>query len=340
MTDKLGVVNMLAEPNIYIYYFLLSMKKTTTVLLSLILFVTSGCMQPAQETSEKKSMEDKDKKIMVTATIGMIADVVENVGGEEVEVVSLMGPGVDPHLYKASSGDISRLENADIIFYNGLHLEGKMGEIFESMSKQKPTVAVAEVISESDLLGVDPEEGGGSHDPHIWFDIELWVQAIDKIEDTLSAYAPEKKALFEKNAQEYNAKLTELNTWAKAEMNKIDENGRVLITSHDAFGYFGRAYGMEVMGIQGISTASDYGLKDLERVIDLIVDRKIKAIFIESSVPKKSIEAVQEGVKAKGYEVVIGGELLGDAMGDAGTEEGTYLGMIKYNVETIVNALQ
>lgn len=257
-----------------------------------------------------------------------------------MDVKSLMGPGVDPHLYKASSGDIAKLEQADVIFYNGLHLEGKMVEIFESMAKKKMTVAVSKDIPEENLLGWNAASGGGAHDPHMWFDIELWVEAVKVIQKSLSEISPERTESFAENAQNYIKELHSVHDWAKSQMLTVPVERRLLITSHDAFGYFGRAYATEVMGIQGISTASDYGLKDLERVIDTIVERKIKAIFIETSVPKKSIEAVQAGVKSKGFNVEIGGVLFGDAMGDPDTPEGNYLGMIRYNVNTIVNALR
>lgn len=317
------------------------MKKYIVCLtLSFVLMLTSGCFQQTEQGQDTKKTFQPGQKIQVTATTGMIADAVSNVGGEQVDVKSLMGPGVDPHLYKASSGDIAKLEQADIIFYNGLHLEGKMGEIFESMARQKMTVAISRDIPEESLLGWNAASGGGAHDPHIWFDIELWIEAVKIIQKSLAEIMPEKAEVFMKNAQNYIKELENLHAWAKSQMATIPPERRLLITSHDAFGYFGRAYEAEVMGIQGISTASDYGLKDLERVIDIIVDRKIKAIFVETSVPKKSIEAVQAGVKSKGFNVEIGGVLFGDAMGDPDTSEGNYLGMIRYNVKTIVDALQ
>lgn len=273
--------------------------------------------------------------IPVTVTTGMIADIVKNVGGERVTVTALMGPGVDPHLYKASEGDIARLESAKIIFYNGVHLEGRMGDILVKMARQKPTVAVAERIPHEKLL-----ERDGAEDPHIWFDVTNWMLATEAVRDELIAFDPAAKASYEANAAAYLKQLQELHEWAKGELATIPRERRVLVTAHDAFNYFGRAYEVEVVGLQGISTAAEYGLKDVQAMLDLIVSRQIKAVFVESSVPKRSIEALIEGAKARGHSLTIGGELFSDAMGSAGTPEGSYVGMVRHNVTTIVGALK
>ncbi|MFC0273996.1 metal ABC transporter solute-binding protein, Zn/Mn family [Metabacillus herbersteinensis] len=277
-------------------------------------------------------------KINVTTTTGQVADVVKNVGGEHVEVTSLMGPGVDPHLYQASQGDIQKLSKAEIIFYSGLHLEGKMDNIFEKMSKEKPTVAVAESIPENMLLSA--EGNSNAHDPHVWFDIQLWLNTVDEVEVKLSELSPENKEDFRANAAKYREELEELDAYAKEQMATIPEDSRVLVTAHDAFKYFGNAYGLEVMGLQGLSTDSEYGLKDVQNLIDTLTERNIKAVFIESSISEKSINAVVEGAKKQNHEVEIGGELFSDAMGEEGTEEGTYLGMFKHNVDTVVSSLK
>jgi len=276
--------------------------------------------------------------IKVTTTIGMIADVVKEVGGERVDVIGLMGPGVDPHLYKASQGDIKKLDDADIVFYNGLHLEGKMVDILEKMSSSKTTVPVSKTISEYELLA-DPTLAQ-SHDPHIWFNVQNWIKATEVIRDTLVEYDTAHADAYKQRAEAYVSKLQELDAFVHKRIEEIPEGSRVLVTAHDAFGYFGKAYGMKVMGLQGISTASEYGSKDVSDLRDYLVDNKIKAVFIESSVPKKAIEAVIEGAKKKGHDVVIGGELFSDAMGEPGTEEGTYIGMVRFNVNTIVDALK
>ncbi|MFC0214237.1 metal ABC transporter solute-binding protein, Zn/Mn family [Paenibacillus chartarius] len=278
-------------------------------------------------------------KLKVTTTIGMITDIVKEVGGEHVEVTGIMKAGVDPHLYKASEGDIGKLDRADVIFYNGLHLEGKMVEIFEKMSKSKKTVAVSSGIDEAKLLAGDPQLGT-AHDPHIWFDVKNWMSAVETVRDELAKVDSAHADSYRANADAYLKKLEELDAYAKAQIGSIPEQQRVLVTAHDAFGYFGRAYGIKVMGLQGISTASEAGTKDVTELRDFLVSNKIKAVFIESSVPRKAIDAVIQGAKEKGHTIVIGGELFSDAMGEDGTPEGTYIGMVRHNVDTIVKALK
>ncbi|GAX89971.1 manganese transporter [Effusibacillus lacus] len=307
------------------------------VLLLTLALVLAGCGANAQPGAgnTKKSIEGTVK---VTTTTGMISDIVKNVGGEHVEVQGLMGPGVDPHLYKASQGDIAKLKKADIIFYNGLNLEGKMADIFVRMSREKPAIAVTEYIPESQLR--EPPDFAGHYDPHVWFDVKLWMKAVERVRDGLIEVAPDRKADFEKNTQQYLKQLEELDAYAKQQLAQIPKKQRVLVTAHDAFGYFGTAYDLEVTGLQGISTDSEYGLQDVQNLVDMLVQRKIKAVFIESSVPKRAIEAVVEGAKAKNHIVTVGGELFSDAMGDPGTQGGTYIGMVKHNVDTIVAALK
>lgn len=294
----------------------------------LILFMLGGCTTAVD-----------NGKINVVTTTGMIADIVVNVGGEAVSVQSLMGPGVDPHLYIPSAADISKLENADVVFYNGLHLEGKMIEVFESLDDRgKPTFAVSENISKSELIATDSE--AGSFDPHIWFNLKLWQQAAILVADKMALEYPDKTDLFAANLDKYLTEIQELDSWVRNEVSKVPVESRVLVTAHDAFSYFGKEYGFRVQGIQGISTASEYGLKDLENIIDLIVEQKIKAVFVESSVSPKSVEALKEGVRSKDWEVSIGGTLYSDAMGEPGTAEDNYLGMVRHNVNTIVNSLK
>jgi manganese/zinc/iron transport system substrate-binding protein len=281
----------------------------------------------------------EQKKIQITCTIAQIVDVVQHVGGDAVEVTGLMGQGVDPHLYKASQGDISKLMNADIIFYNGLMLEGRMGDIFVKMARMgKPTIPLSEGVTQDKLR--EPPEFEGHFDPHIWMDTALWAETVPFVAKELAKLKPEKEAEFKKNAEEYYETLMKLHAENKAKLSTIPKEQRVLVTAHDAFGYFGVAYDVEVMGLQGISTASEFGLQDLQTLIDVIITRKVKAVFVESSVPARSIEALVEGCKAKGHTISIGGELYSDAMGASGTEEGTYVGMIEHNVNTITNALK
>lgn len=276
-------------------------------------------------------------KLKIVCTTGMITDIVKQVSGNEAEVYGLMGAGVDPHLYKATPKDVEELYDADIIFYSGLHLEAKMAELFYKMRKTRTTVAVTEDIPESELRS--PPEFEGMHDPHVWFDILLWKKAVQRVAKTLIEKLPEKRKIFEANEKKYLKQLDALHKYVLKRAAEIPEQQRILITAHDAFGYFGRRYGFKVVGLQGISTQSEAGTGDVQNLVNLIVQNKIRAVFIESSVPIKNIKAVQEAVEYKGWKVEIGGELYSDAMGDEGTFEGTYIGMITHNINVIVDAL-
>jgi manganese/zinc/iron transport system substrate-binding protein len=310
------------------------MSRKSVILTALVLsLLVAACGQPADQAGGDLS----GRQVRVVATIGMITDVAQIVGGERVSVTGLMGPGVDPHLYKASEGDVGRLSEADVIFYNGLHLEAKMGEVLEQMSGRVKTVAVTSGIDESLLLS--PPEFEGAHDPHVWFDVTLWMKAVETIRDTFVEVDPGSADLYRANAEAYMAELEELQAYVQQETARVPEQQRVLITAHDAFNYFGRAYGFEVRGLQGISTATEAGTGDVQALAEFIAGQQIPAIFVESSVPVRNVEAVQAAVQARGFAVSIGGELFSDAMGDWGTEEGTYSGMVRHNVDTIVGAL-
>ncbi|KUP06626.1 manganese transporter [Bacillus coahuilensis p1.1.43] len=306
--------------------------------LFLMMMMLVGMIVVAACGSDEITTDNGEEKIVVVTTIAQIADGVKNIGGDQVEVVSLMGPGVDPHLYKATQSDMKKLEQADMIFYNGLHLEGKMLEIFEKMNETKPTYAIAEGIDPSLLR--DDMADATIIDPHIWFNIDIWQDALHEITVGLSEYDSENKELYEENEKKYFAELTELKEYAASKIQEVPEESRVLVTAHDAFNYFGAAYNMEVMGLQGLSTDAEYGLGDVQELVNVLVEREIGAVFVESSISEKSINAVIEGSKDKGHDVVIGGELFSDAMGEEGTEEGTYIGMYRHNVDTIVEALK
>lgn len=279
-----------------------------------------------------------DAPLKVVCTIGMITDVVRHIGGPRVEVTGLMGEHVDPHLYKATPADHRALSSADVIFYGGLHLEGKMADLFVQMARKKPVYAVTQGIEPSKLR--EPPEFEGQFDPHVWFDVSLWKTAVGTMRDGLSEVRPAWKGEFAARAADYAAKLDELDGWCRSRIASLPAERRVLVTAHDAFGYFGRAYGMEVLAIQGISTESEAALKKINGLVDTLVARRIPAVFVESSVNPRTIQALIEGCKARGHTVRIGGELFSDAMGAAGTPEGTYIGMVRHNVETIVKALQ
>jgi manganese/zinc/iron transport system substrate-binding protein len=278
-----------------------------------------------------------DEPISVVATIGMVADVAERVGGERVSVEGLMGPGIDPHLYKASEGDLRRLERADLILYAGLHLEAKMADVLERISDQRATQAVTDAIPRSRLLS--PPQFEGQYDPHVWFDVRLWMLAVEQIRDTLTELDPGSREVYRANAAAYLAELEELDRYVGEQAERVPEERRVVITAHDAFGYFGEAYGFEVRGLQGISTASEAGAGDVQALADFIAERRIPAIFVESSVSPRTISAVREAVRSRGFDVEVGGSLFSDAMGDEGTPEGTYIGMVRHNVDTIVAGL-
>ena len=294
-------------------------------------FLLVACGDDNASTNEEKTGN-------IVATTGQIADAVKVISGEHLEVTTLMGPGVDPHLYKATQSDLTKLNNAEVIFYNGLHLEGQMIDIFDQMAEEKTVLAVAEKLDEGKLLA--DEEDATLHDPHVWFDIDLWKEVVDVIGDTLVAEYPEHKEAFEENEATYLAELDELQQYTAERITEIPSTQRILVTAHDAFNYFGESQGFDVRGLQGLSTEAEYGVKDVQNMVDFLVDNNIKAIFVESSVSDKAMNAVIEGAKEKGHDIVIGGELFSDAMGAEGTEEGTYLGMYKHNVDTIVDSLK
>ena len=310
-------------------------SKLFFVIFILLIFSVSSCIEKKSEQTSNQT-ENSSVKLEIVCTTGMIADLVKNIVGDSANVEALMGVGVDPHLYKATQNDVSRLTEADMIFYNGLHLEGKMAEILENFSSQKSVTALGDAIDESVLR----EVGQNTHDPHIWMSVALWKQTIPSVVKALSEKQPSNAEYFEKQAQIYAQKLEDLNTKVKAQILEIPQNQRVLITSHDAFYYFGKEYEMEVQALQGISTASEAGISDMNNLVNFIVERKIKAIFVETSISPQAINAVLEGAKNKGADVKIGGTLFSDAMGATGTPEESYIGMIEFDANKMVEALK
>ena len=277
-------------------------------------------------------------KLKVVVTTSMLTDLVKNIGGDLIDLQGLMGAGVDPHLYKASEGDVSKLFNADVIFYNGLHLEGKLVAVFEKMDTQKTTVALGEFLAKEGLIGSD--YFASNYDPHVWFNIQYFKEFSDKVTSVLSEKDPKNAASFTANNLAFQQKLDLLHTAVVNTIATLAPEKRILVTAHDAFNYFGKAYGFKVVGLQGLSTATEAGVQDVQKLSEYIIASKVKAIFIESSVPRRTIEALQEAVLSKGHQVSIGGSLYSDALGDGGSVEGTYVGMFFYNIKTIVNALQ
>lgn len=310
-----------------------SRAELLTLFLGFVLAGLAGCGR-----SPERGEAQGETLLRVVATTSIVGDTVARVGGQRVRIHTLMGPGIDPHLYKATEGDVQRIGQAHVVFYNGLHLEAKMASVFEKIGKHVRTVAVAEGIPREKLLWADNDKH--TPDPHVWFDVSLWRLTIPTISQALSEVDPASSETYRHNAALLDDELARLEDFVRAETAKIPPAQRVLITAHDAFRYFGRAYGFDVVGLQGLSTASEAGTADIDRLAQLIVERKIRAIFVESSVPTRTVEAVQQAARAKGFHVEIGGELYSDSLGDYGTKEGTYAGMVRHNVETIVKALR
>jgi manganese/zinc/iron transport system substrate-binding protein len=276
--------------------------------------------------------------VKVVATTNIVGDLVRTIGGPQVEVETLMGPGIDPHLYKASAGDVRRMSSAGAIFYNGLHLEGKMSEILERMGERGVrAMAVAECVPGDELI--ESTGFSGMHDPHVWFDVGLWSKTADCVAGALADLDPDNAAGYRERAASYVNELIELDGWVRERVETLAADQRILVTAHDAFGYFGRAYGFKVRGLLGVSTAAEAGTSDVQELAEFIVEREIPAIFVETSVPPRYVQALQEAVRARGFAVEIGGSLYSDSLGDAGTPASTYPGTVRENVETIVTAL-
>lgn len=308
-------------------------------LLAVAVMLLGGCGdgEPAA-TGEGEAKGPTAYPYKAAATVGMIADIVRNVAGDKVQVEGIIGEGVDPHLYKPTRSDVVTLSNADIVFYNGLMLEGKMGDVLVRVARQgKPVYAVTEqILDQGDYVITNETK---HFDPHVWMDVSGWIRAVAVVRDALSQFDPENADDYQANAKAYTQKLEQLDAYAKQVIQSIPENQRVLVTAHDAFNYMGRAYGLEVRGIQGLSTESEAGVSDIEQLVDYLATNNIPAVFVETSVADKNVRALVEGAHARGHDVAIGGSLFSDAMGPGGTYEGTYIGMIDHNATTIARAL-
>ncbi len=282
-----------------------------------------------------------DGPIRVVCTTGPVAELIERIGGKHVTIEALMGPGIDPHLYSPIASDVRKLSAADAIFYNGLHLEGRMAELFVQMARSKATYAVTEGIqTRKDKRLREPPEFAGLYDPHVWHDPLLWSDCVTDAAEMLAEFDGKNAEEYRANAKTYRAELAELDTFCREEIAKIPKARRVLVTAHDAFGYFGNAYDIEVHGLKGISTEEEKDLNRQEEIQRMIIDRKIPAVFVESAVAPKAVEALVEPCRAAGWDLKIGGNLYADALGAAGTDDATYAGMIRHNVRTIVAALK
>ncbi|MEM1165498.1 MAG: zinc ABC transporter substrate-binding protein [Planctomycetota bacterium] len=311
------------------------------VLVLPLLAVLGACGRsdaPAAPESAGASPTEASDTYTIVTTVGMVTDLVRNVAGDRAEVVPMMGSGVDPHLYKPTRSDAERMLDADVIFYNGLLLEGKMTDaLIRAATSGKKVFPVTELLDEQYLL--EPDDFEGLYDPHVWMDPSAWISTVDVVRDKLIEYDPAGASVYRANADAYRAQLTELDEYAARVLGSVSGQQRVLVTAHDAFNYFGRRFDYEVLGIQGMSTESEAGVQDIERLVDLLVSRGIGAVFVESTVSDRNVNALITGARARGHEVRIGGELFSDAMGPDGTYEGTYIGMIDHNATTIARAL-
>jgi manganese/zinc/iron transport system substrate-binding protein len=302
---------------------------------SSLVVVLGACAPLAAQPTD----DGTERPLRVVATTGIVADLVNNIGGDRVAVVALMGPGVDPHLYKPTAGDVRRLEAADLIVYHGLDLEGRMTDIFVKLARSgKPTFAVTEDLPAAALR--TSSEFAGAADPHIWHDVSLWREAAKTVARRLAMLDSASAERYARNLAAYDAELEELDRFVAAEVATLPAERRVLVTAHDAFGYFGARYGVEVRGLQGISTATEASAADVRALASFLCERGIKAVFVETSVAPATIEAVQRAATAQGCSVAVGGALYSDTLGPAGTPAGTYLGMVRANVATIVGALR
>ncbi|MCU0416766.1 MAG: zinc ABC transporter substrate-binding protein [Cytophagaceae bacterium] len=298
-----------------------------------------GCSWILLLTACTTTPSEKNKRPTIVTTTGMLADAARSIMGETADVIALMGPGVDPHMYKATEGDLQKLTSADVIIYNGLHLEGKMSEVLHALEKKNPSVyAFTNGIPSTKWRVLDAT--AQIYDPHVWFDVALWNEGVKALTVFLITKFPSDSVAIQRRSLDYQNQLDQLHVRILRQLDSIPVAQRVLITAHDAFGYFGQAYHIEVRGLQGISTVADFGLNDVSQLVQYITSRKIKAVFIESSISEQSIRAVVEGCTAKGHPITIGGTLYSDAMGSAGTPAGTYIGMVEHNVHTICQALR
>jgi manganese/zinc/iron transport system substrate-binding protein len=306
-----------------------------------------GCSEPQSEahhdTTAAAAVQPFSGQypIQIVCTIGPIADMLQNLGGEHVEVAGLMGPGVDPHLYRELPSDIEQLNAADAIFYNGLHLEGRMAELFERLAARRPTFAVTNgLVTSKDSRLRKPPEFEGYYDPHVWHDPNLWADCVGHVTDRLCKLDPPHREDYERNGATYQAELRELDEYCRDRLAEIPEAQRVLVTAHDAFGYFCLTYGLESMPLKGVSTEDEVSLGRMDEVIEFIVARNVKAVFVESAVAPRIVEALIKPCEKQGHAVHVGGELYADALGPTGSGADTYVGMVRANVDTIVTALK
>ncbi|WP_239495377.1 metal ABC transporter solute-binding protein, Zn/Mn family [Salinicola halophilus] len=292
---------------------------------------------PAQTATHDEMSRSSVAPLAVVATVGMVGEIAQRLGGDCVEVTTLMGSGIDPHLYRASAGDVYTLRNADLILYAGYSLEGQLGRVLGRFGEMKPTLGVAEASIDGDSL-IRTQDAYGI-DPHLWMDVGLWARLVPTIADAISEQRPACRAAVTANAATYARELEALDGWIHDSILTIPAGQRILVTAHDAFNYYGRAYAIEVVGIQGISTETETGIADIRNMASVVAERRIPAVFVESTINPRTTQAVIDAARRQGQPVEIGGELYSDAMGDDGTASGTYIGMLYANTQRIVAAL-
>jgi len=313
------------------------MKKSILIPISLfITLLAVGFIASQTEKRQSDEIKEKGKQAYIVSTTSQIGDLIQNIVGQNAKTDYLMGSGIDPHMYHPTRSDVSKLLQADIVFYNGMNLEGKMEHFLENLQSKKQTISVANTLDPKALQKINGEE---NYDPHIWMDVKNWITASKEITDILSTHSPQNADTYKINNKSYIRKLQKLDLYAKTAIASIPKEKRIMITAHDAFGYLGAAYDIEVMGIQGISTESEAGIGQIKEIVDMVISRKIPAIFVETSVGGHNINAIIEGARAQGHDLKIGGKLYSDAMGTPGSAESTYIGMMAHNIKTITTAL-
>jgi len=315
------------------------MKKIIVLLVFIGLMSLLFCVQRNNVHVNAQTYFAKATKVKKTivATTSMLADAARNIVGDNIIVHGLMGAGIDPHLYRAKESDVHKLAAADLVIYNGLHLEGKMGQVLQGMQRFTCVCAAADAVKKEQLRCA---EFADLYDPHIWFDVVLWIEVVRYIQQSVIALDPDNADLYQKNGDEYIDELEQLHKYVQQRVNELDAHKRILITAHDAFGYFGARYGFEVVGLQGLSTDCDISTKDIQQLADFIVAKQISTIFVESSIPQRALVAVQNAVSARGWNVQLGAELYSDALGDSESGASSYVAMVKYNVDAIIDSLQ
>ncbi len=317
-----------------------AIKKCAWLCSCLLVLCLFACQGEQKADKTETAGAKTEKKPLIVTTTSMIGDMLRNIVKDKAEVISLMGPGVDPHYFKASQGDLKRIREADMVFYNGIFLEGKMEAILEKLAKSKPVYAVTEELGKEQLIQMTEDGLEKQYDPHVWLDTKLWASCIEVVANRLIELDPSWKAEIGSNAAALYKTYMGLHKEVKTEINSIPEASRILVTSHDAFNYFSRSYGIDVAALQGVSTVTEFGLKDVTNLVDLIVSKNVKAVFVESSVDPKHLNAVVEGCKKRDHPVAVRGPLLSDALGEDGSSEGTYEGMIRFNAKTISEGLK